>query len=376
VLVLQLRDAGRLDLDDEVGRHLPVPKHGDATIRRLLSHTSGVQREPYGNIWDTLIAPDARQFLDELAKAEQVLPPSRRWHYSNLAYALLGHVVAQLHGASWEEVLADRLLGPLGLKRTTIEPTPPVATGYLVQPYSDHARPETQMDAKGLAAAGQLWSTPGDLARWMAFLAEPDPDIVAPGTVEEMCTPVTVPDDADLSRAWGLGLELVRRGDRVVHAGHGGAMPGFIAGAYFRRGERAAAAVCGSSGAAEETGELAHDLLDLSLDLDPLDIEPWRPGPPAPAEYASLLGRWWAEGVEFVFSWRDGHLEARAADAPADKPPAVFGPDGTDVMRVVSGRETGELLRLTRDDDGTVAWMHWATYRITRDQQTVDDDHR
>jgi hypothetical protein len=133
--------------------------------------------------------------------------------------------------------------------------------------------------------------------------------------------------------------------------------------------------VCSSSGAAEAIGDLAHDLLDLSLDLDPLDIEPWRPGEPAPAEYASILGRWWAEGVEFVFSWRDGHLEARAAESPADKPPAVFAPDGADVLRVASGREAGELLRLTRDDDGAVVRMHWATYRMTRDQQTFAESN-
>ena len=92
------------------------------------------------------------------------------------------------------------------------------------------------------------------------------------------------------------------------------------------------------------------------------------------AEYRSILGRWWSEGFEFVFSWHDGALQARAADAPADRPPAVFEPlpDAPGELRTVSGRETGERLRLTRDARGVVVRMHWATYRLTRVQEAFD----
>ena len=64
----------------------------------------------------------------------------------------------------------------------------------------------------------------------------------------------------------------------------------------------------------------------------------------------------------------------RSVDQPANRPPAVFAPvDGQpDVFRTVSGRETGELLRLTRAADGTVVRLHWATYRFTRGQETFD----
>jgi len=80
------------------------------------------------------------------------------------------------------------------------------------------------------------------------------------------------------------------------------------------------------------------------------------------------------EGFEYVFSWRDGQLRARGADDPADKPPAVFEPVlEPDIYRTVSGREAGELLRLTRDPaTGAVTRMHWATYRFTRDLQTFE----
>ena len=110
VLVMQCRDDGLLDLDDPVSAHLPVPAHGELTIRRLLSHTSGLQREPYGDVWDTLRTPDAEQVLADLARAERVLPTARRYHYSNLGLSLLGHLVGRLRGGTWAEVLADRIL--------------------------------------------------------------------------------------------------------------------------------------------------------------------------------------------------------------------------------------------------------------------------
>ena len=123
-----------------------------------------------------------------------------------------------------------------------------------------------------------------------------------------------------------------------------------------------------------EVFDLPHRLLAAAAEHDPADTVPWRPGPPAPPEVRGLLGRWWGEGFEYVFSWHDGALRARGADDPAGRPPAVFAPlpDRPDVYRTVSGREVGELLRLTRDASGAVVRMHWATYRFTRHQETFD----
>src|SRR3954463_5010775 len=52
--IFQLRDEGRLDLEDPLSRHVPEAAHGEATLRRMLSHLSGLQREPPGEIWETL----------------------------------------------------------------------------------------------------------------------------------------------------------------------------------------------------------------------------------------------------------------------------------------------------------------------------------
>ncbi|MDR7278603.1 serine hydrolase domain-containing protein [Catenuloplanes atrovinosus] len=384
VLVLQARDDGLLDLDDPLGRHLDVPAHGELTIRRLLSHTSGLQREPWGDVWDTLVTPETGALLAELARAERVLPPGRRFHYSNLGLALLGQVVARRRGGTWAEVLHDRVLRPLRLHATTVDRPERAAVGYLVDLYSDTARPEPPFDMRAAGPAAQLWSTAADMARWAAFLADPaaiDPAgrVLAPATLDEMRWPATPWDETVWARSIGLGLILFQPGPRIVHVGHDGAMPGFLASVYGRRGGPGTpgamgVAVLGSSGTADVTHELSHTLLSAAVESDPAEITPWRPGPPVPEAYRSVLGPWFAEGFQHVFSWHGGTLQARYPDAPADRPPAIFTPlpDRADVLRTVSGREVGELLRLTRDETGTVVRMHWATYRFTRTQETFD----
>ncbi|WP_250009628.1 serine hydrolase [Actinoplanes sp. M2I2] len=383
-LVLQCRDDGLLGLDDPIGEHLQVPAHGDATIRRLLSHTAGFQREPYGDIWDTLQAPGDAELLAQLDRAERVLPNGRRFHYSNLGFAVLGQLAAKLRGGSWAEVVADRVLEPLGLSATTPHPPAQAAVGYLVDAYSDAARPEPRTDLGGVGPAAQLWSTAGDMATWGAFLADPgtiDPrgQVLSAATVDEMRFPATTTNETLWQLGWGLGLIIAPQGGRSVHVGHDGAMPGFLAGAYGRRGgeglpDGLGCAVLGSSGTAGEINDLVHELLNAAVEHDPADIQPWRIAPPAPTPYRSVLGPWWSEGTQFVFSWHGGALQARSPEAPADTPPAIFEPvpGQSDLLRTVSGREAGELLRLTRDDAGTVVRMHWATYRVTRAQEGFD----
>ncbi|HEY3505364.1 MAG TPA: serine hydrolase domain-containing protein [Actinocatenispora sp.] len=382
VLVLQCRDDGLLDLDDPVSAHLSVPEHGELTIRRLLTHTAGLQREPYGDIWDTLAVPSLEETLAGLAQAERILPSGRRFHYSNLGFALLGHLVAAKRGAAWAEVLAEKILAPLDL-HLTLAPGGNAATGYLVDAWSDHARPEPRTDLGGIAPAAQLWGTAGELARWGSFLADPahqDPTgaVLAADTLAEMRHPVAMRDDRVWKSGWGLGL-IVRPGAaRALDVGHGGAMPGFLAEAYGRVPGAEdvppglAAAVLLSSGTADAALGLSFQLMDAAVERDPADIEPWRIGAPAPDELRGVLGHWWGEGFEYVFRWRDGHLEASGVDDPAGMPPAVFAVESPDLLRSVAGREIGEQLRLTRDTDGRVVRLHWATYRFTREQQTFD----
>lgn len=365
VAVLQLRDEGRLTLETTLGDVLPDSPHPGPTVRRLLAHMAGIQREPPGEVWESLELPERDQVLEQLDEAEQVLEPGRYWHYSNLGFVLLGEIAERVSETPYREYLAGRVLGPLGLSRTTFAPEEPAAQGYFVDPFSDAVRSEPPVDLRGTAAAGQLWSTTGDLARWGSFLSDPDPAVLAPETAEEMRAVQAIAEQERWLRGWGLGLELNRRGDRVW-AGHGGAMPGHLASLVFRAQERVGAVALTNTGAALDPTGLALDLADLALEHEPAAPAAWRPAPAPPEAVAGIIGRWWSEGHPFDLSWRDGRLEARSPDLPDWQPPSVFGPDGDDRYRTVSGRERGEVLRVVRDDQGVPVKLYWATYPFTR----------
>lgn len=363
--IMALRDEGKLALDDPLGKHVPEAPHGEPTLRRLLSHASGLQREFPGELWEKMLDPPREELLSSIAEAEQVLEPGLHWHYSNLAFALLGEVVERSSKMPWERFLQERLLGPLGLARTTLEPSPPAARGYFVDPYQESVQAEEDMVLRRAAAAGQLWSNAGDIARWGAFLADPDPAVLAPATVDQMHEVQAMAEPDRWLRAWGLGLALHRRGDRIL-GGHGGAMPGHLAYFLYARAERAGVALFANSSVWDRIEDFALELAEHAIDGLAPGPEPWRPTEPAPPELAGLLGRWWIEGSEFVMRHSQGRLEARLVGAPDWHPPSVFEPDGVDRFRVASGRERGELLTVVRDEQGEPVKLYWATYPCTR----------
>jgi CubicO group peptidase (beta-lactamase class C family) len=371
VAVMQLRDAGELRLEDTLGQHVEESAHAGPTIRSMLAHLSGLQREPPGEVWESLQDPTVEELLERLPDAELILPPGAYWHYSNLAYALLGEVVARRSGRLATEYLDERVIGPLGLTRTTWRPEEPAASGYLVEPYSDTVEPESPVELKGSAPIGQLWSTTGDLVRWGAFLARGDDAVLPERTIEEMhAFQSMVPYVKNWALGWGLGLELFRDGERI-YSGHGGAMPGFLASLVVAREDGIGAVALANSSALAFVDALSLKLAGKAAELAPRDPEEWRVAEPPPPEVADILGNWWGEGVPYVFRWRKEALEATlAVESTRALEPTRFEPDGPDRYRAISGVERGELLRVVRAEDGSVEKLYWATYPFTRKPQT------
>src|SRR6476659_6199028 len=231
VAIMQLRDAGKLDLEDTLDRHVEGAAHAP-TIRRLLSHASGLQRETHDDAWLSLRFAQPDELVETLAEAELVLPSGARFHYSNLAFALLGVVVERVSGVPYQDYVRERLFEPVGLTRVSFEPEPPAAKGYLAQPYADGVWDTIGVETGAWASAGQLWATAGDICRWGAFLSDPDPAVLARASAEEMRTVQAIADHERWLSGYGLGLVLTRDGDRIL-AGHSGSMPGFIAQLLF-----------------------------------------------------------------------------------------------------------------------------------------------
>jgi CubicO group peptidase (beta-lactamase class C family) len=123
--IMQLREAGKLDLDDPVVAHLPYfrvddPRSDRITIRQCLTHTSGIEHpEDWG--WDRPEFDDGalERHVRSLANRKLVdIPPGTR-SYSDIAYNVLGAVIAQVSGMSYEEYLRRHILDPLGMAKTT-----------------------------------------------------------------------------------------------------------------------------------------------------------------------------------------------------------------------------------------------------------------
>ena len=371
VCILQLRDAMVLDLDDQLRTHIPEAPVG-LTIRDALSHLSGLQREPPGEIWESLVPPSREELLAGLEDAERVLRPGEAWHYSNLAFGLLGEVVVRRAEHGYEDTLRRRVLEPLGLTRTGFDPPGPRATGYYVDPYSDRVTVEPDPVGEGpTAAIGWLWSTVDDLARFGDFLATGSDGVLVADSVDEMARVRTMVDEARWTSGWGLGLGLYRRGDRVF-AGHGGAMPGFLAWLCVHRPERTGAAVLVNSSAGAEPDAVGLDLVEAALEALTRLPDPWRPDH-VPVDVAPMLGRWWSEGSELELAWRGGRLRLEAFAYPEGRSLSWLAREADDRWRIVEGRELGEVLRVVRDETGAPGKLYVATYPLTREPTAFGD---
>ncbi|MFK4083081.1 serine hydrolase domain-containing protein [Kribbella sp. NPDC020789] len=373
VAVLALRDEGKLGLDDPIETHIPESKQAGVTIRQMLSHASGMQREPVGDVWDLLKFPDRDELIAGWNEADRVGKPHDRFHYSNLVYSVLGELVARLDGKPWYDAIKARILDPLEMRRTTVGMDGgPAATGYYVPPFSDVPVREPLLDIKAMAACGGLASTAADLAKWAMFVANPISEVLSADTLEEMCQVQIMADTARWQLAFGLGFMLVRAGNEL-YVGHDGGMPGHITSTFVHRASGTAGICLQSSTSAPAPSALAIDLITKTQELDPLPVDPWLPGTPVPDELTGVLGTWWTEGSPFTFSVKAGVLQAKSPTDAEWKPPAVFERIATDTYRTISGRETGELLTITRDTTGTPIKLHWATYLCTREPLAFAD---
>jgi CubicO group peptidase (beta-lactamase class C family) len=358
--VLQLRDAGQLDLDDRLEQHIEGIANGTPTIRRLLCHLSGLQREA-GEMFVTGESPTEDALIASMSEVEFVLGPAQAHHYSNLAFALLGQVVARKSGLAYTQYVDDHIIRPLGLSRTTWTPQAPKAQGYLVDEYARTVWTEPETDLAGTAAAGQLWSTVEDLGRWATFLARGAEGVLAAKTNEEMWFPQVMYYPHDWVLGWGLGLMLCNQGGSI-YGGHGGAMAGHLAGVYIDRKTQTGAAALTNSGTRGDMDLFAISLAAKAKELWPEPIETWRPEQEPPAEVRAILGRWWSEGNEFVFWWEGGALQAKVVGTAPGRGETTFERDG-DAWRAAAGRERGERLRIDGEH------LIWSGYAFTRAQE-------
>ncbi|ADG88468.1 serine hydrolase [Thermobispora bispora] len=352
VAVLRLRDEGLIDLLDPLDKHVPGTPVGEVTIAQLLSHTGGLTAEPPGEWWERTPGVPVSDLLASLGPETARHRPGRRYHYSNLGYALLGEVVARKRSAPWEQVIREEILEPLGMRDTTPRPRPPHATGYAVHPWADVLLPEPEHDHAGMAPAGQLWSTAGDLARWAAFLLGDTRGVLKPETLAEMREPVTVEDGDAWTTGYGLGLQLIRhRGPQGARrlSGHGGSMPGFLASLWTDPSD-GVAVVWLANTTSGVRASLATDLLDILAEHEPPLPAEWEPVQVDP-DVLELTGQWYWGPAAYVLRALPGRgLSLTPLSGQGRASRFVPQPDGT--WLGLDGYYAGETLRVVRSPKG------------------------
>src|SRR5262249_36059901 len=150
--ILQLRDEGLLHLDDPAVAHLPELKGAESpfgpietvTIRRMLSHDSGLAGEPPDTDWTIPeYEGDAARNLARISETGTKIPPNTQQKYSNLAYQLLGEIVTRVGGVPYPDYIRTNIWEPLGMAGSAFQPIPgtvppPRGSGDRARPLAPH----------------------------------------------------------------------------------------------------------------------------------------------------------------------------------------------------------------------------------------------
>lgn len=240
--ILELRDEGRLSLDDPLSDWLPGFDNADEiSLHMLLSHTSGVFNLFESRNYTRLVIREGKgknwkpqQVLDSLVSAPYCAPGDC-YHYSNTGFVLLGVVIEAETGKSLTDVWRERFWGPLGMNGTSFQtdgaPPSTAARGYVPTASGNKAvsdgtryRP-TESEATVVYAAGGIVSNVRNLAKWASSLY--GGDVLSDASLAEMTGYVPHPDGA-----YGLGTRT-RTYQNIRMFGHTGALRGFNAAMWY-----------------------------------------------------------------------------------------------------------------------------------------------
>ncbi len=235
IAVMQLVEEGKIDIDSPVTRYLPDFKPANQfdktiTLRHLMSHRSGLVREPpVGNYFDAQ-PPSLEKTVASLNGVPLVYEPGKKIKYSNAAVAVAGLALQKTDTRPFTKAVGERMLAPLGMTASAFEPTPAIQKNLAeALMWTYHGRefraPTFEL---GEAPAGCLYSTVTDLAKLISAIFAQGKGakgpILKPETLKKMLTPQFAKTDA--KDGFGLGFAL---GDLDGHrrVGHGGAIYGF-----------------------------------------------------------------------------------------------------------------------------------------------------
>jgi CubicO group peptidase (beta-lactamase class C family) len=262
--ILQLRDAGKLSLDDDITKWLPdLDTRGTkVTLSRMLDHTSGMQTGDAGGAFDPRLTRDSAYLLLKRSPVSFKFRPGEAQAYDGGAYWLLGLVVEKASGMRYEEYMEKKIFEPLGMKRSmycnSAVHVPRRAHGYQFV-NGVFRRPPAVVYAL-VFTAGAICSTAGDLVTWLKALH--GGSVLSPESYSLMTTQARLTDGYPVQ--YGMGIKVGEDYEGRKYIGHGGSAPGFRAEAMWYPDTQLAVVVLGNTTglpAAELARELASEVL-------------------------------------------------------------------------------------------------------------------
>ena len=242
VSLMRLRDEGLVSLRDPVGKHLDwfdltqqFPELGPVTIEGILTHSSGLPREADAPYWSgpDYPFPTHDEIVARLSNQEMLYPARSHYQYSNLGLTLAGEIVMAKSGMSWDDYVAQYILGPLDMRNTTTEHLDELRGKQLATGYSAKKRDGTRevippYQVRGIGPAAGMLSTVEDLAKFASWqfrtLDGGDDDILGRNTLREMYRVHWLEPDGGGARGLGFGISIR---DGKTYVGHGGSCPGY-----------------------------------------------------------------------------------------------------------------------------------------------------
>jgi D-alanyl-D-alanine carboxypeptidase len=371
--ILQLRDEGKLRLDDPVSLYLPwfsvpnpFPDAPEITIRQLLTHTSGLSREADFPYWTDHIFPTQMELAEAVPEQDAINPPETTYHYSNLGMSLLGEIVTEVSGQPWADYVQEKILTPFGMLSSSTAPDEELlqrlATPYMIEGPDGTRKSMAYYEAGAIAPAGGIVSTVEDLGRFASLQFRDGPagvdQILRGSTLREMQRVHWVYDSFSGGR--GLGFAVTRR-DGKTFVGHGGSIGGDVTNLLMVPDEKIAVMVAIN---ADDGSPLTVALQAYAIFSPPILEATRKPSPPKPEadpawqRYVGLYSDPW--GWEYEVLILGGDLVIYGYDYPPWDKASTGYTELTPVEGSTFRRPDNELVTFELDENGEVA-------RIKRD---------
>lgn len=358
--ILQLRDAGKLRLDDPASQYLDwfdlrYGKAPEITIRNLLTHTSGLPRDSVNAMWTDCQAPDWDEFIAQIRLRQPTRAPYENYAYSNLGYSLLGGIISVVSGQSWSDYLQRHVLQPLGMTETYPVPDADdaqLATGYTREKANGQrdAFPFWKMNA--FEASANFASSVRDLVKYAAFhLGLRSEAVLSPYTLFDMHRVHWL--EESWKGGYGLGMGLHKIGDWVI-SGHGGGYPGYLTAFTICR-EHKAGVIALSNALGSNPHQIAERAYKLVLpELIKASAEAKQEARPVWQKYVGDYASEWALQKVVI---RDGQLQLLYLDDLDGEPTLLEPTDDETVFVLRQAGQSNETLRFELDAEGEVVRM-------------------